>query len=413
MLKAMLQLCLVVLLSLFIAACGGGSKSGKDQENPDPAVSSAIKDMLGEEWSVFQDQWGFSKGGVAVRLMTPLGNYFASVGQGDNIDKNVHFRGASTTKTFTAASIMLMYQQGLLDLEDTVDSLIPGTSRPYLPDTPEYNLPYKNLITIRHLLENRAGVFDMTNDRIPPDADAPFAGMYYLDYVMEIQGQKEHTFTIDELVGVTARYGRPYTVPGGKFHYSNIGFSMLGKIIERVSGMSYEEYVRTTFIEPLGLNNTSFPSLGTERDLPWPYAEGFTVYEGEAYETTEKNPSSGVASGNVITTPRDLSLWISLLLSGKAGVSPENAAMMMDVSATGEEHVWYGLGITYTEGLGFGHNGGGAGYLTMMRYDPADNVAAVSFASVVVAEDIYALLDFMVSTAKKARALAGYPPHIQ
>lgn len=408
MTKMMLRIFLVLFLVPLVTGCGGGSGSDGSVENPNPAVRDAIQTMLAKEWSAFQRTWNLSQGGVAVRLITPSGDYFTSVGMGENVGSSIHFRGASTTKTFTAASIMLMHQQGLLNIDHPADALIPGTSMTYLPDTPEYAVPYKSRITIRQLLEHRAGVFDLTNDPIPPGVDAPYAGMIYADYVMETLGQPEHTFTFDELVGVAAKHGLSYWPPGSGFHYSNIGYAMLGKIIERVSGMSYAAYVHKTFTAPLGLRNTKFPDLGNETSLPHPHAEGFTLYQGETYETTAKNPSHSVAEGNVVTTPRDLSLWISLLLSGRAGLRPDTVAMMMDVLATGERHVWYGLGITYTEGLGYGHNGGQMGYVTVMRYDPASEVAVVMFSSVTVADDIYNQLDFLINTARNARALAGY-----
>lgn len=408
MIKILLRVCLVLFLVSLATSCGGGSGADGGAENPNPDVRDAIQAMLAEEWSAFQQKWSFSQGGVAVRLITPSGDYFTSVGMGENVRSNIHFRGASTTKTFTAASIMLMHQQGLLNIDHAVDAFIPGTTKTYLPNTPDYAVPYKSRITIRQLLEHRAGVFDVTNSPVPPNVDAPYAGMFYLDYVMDTLDQPEHTFTFDELVGVVARHGLSYWPPGGGYHYSNIGYAMLGKIIERISGMSYAQYVRKTFVVPLGLRNTTFPDLGSDTSLPSPYAEGFTVFQGETYETTAKNPSHSVAEGNILTTPRDLSLWINLLLSGRAGLRPDVAAMMMDVSATGEHHVWYGLGITFTEGLGFGHNGGQAGYMTVMRHDPASEVSVVIFSSVIVADDIYSQVDFLIDAARKAKRLAGY-----
>ena len=401
--KMLIRASLVLLVAVLTASCGGSGTN----DNPNPAIKSAIDNMLTQEWSTFQQTWKFSQGGIAVRLITPSGNYFSNVDLGYYTSSQLHFRGASTTKTFTAAAIMLMNQRGQLNIDDTVDSLIPGTSKTYLPNTADYAVPYKGGITIRQLLDHRAGVFDVTNDRIPTTVTAPYAGQYYVDYVLDTQGQ-DHTFTFDELVSVVSSNHLSYFPPETAFHYSNTGYSMLGKIIERVSGLSYAEYVRENFIKPLGLANTQFPDSGSQTTLPRPYAEGFTIIGGKIYETTEANPSRSVAEGNVITTPRDLSLWISLLLSGKAGLNADSVAMMMHVLATGEHHEWYGLGITYTEGLGYGHNGGTAGYMTLMRYDPASKVSVVVFSSVLQADDLYSEGDLLVDVAKKAKALSGY-----
>lgn len=392
---------LAAFLVLLAAGCGHGPDSELD-------IKDRIRSILDQEWLMFQDRHGFSEGGLVIYLMTPEDDLSASTGMEKEAVENVFFRGASTTKTFTAASIMLMHQQGLVNIDDFITDSIPGTVMPYLPDTPEYQVPHKNRITIRHLLEHRAGVFDVSNDPVPEGVEAPYAGMHYIDYVKYELGRENHTFTFDELAGVAARHGLSYWEPGSGFHYSNTGYSMLGKIIERVSSMDYGWYVQETFTRPLGLDNTRFPHLGTDTHLPSPYARGFTLYQGQIHETTLDNMSPHVAEGNVITTPRDLAGWIRLLLSGKAGLELEAIEMMMDVRPTDEFHDVYGLGITRTEGVGYGHNGGHAGYLTVMRYNPEDEVSVVLFSSALAAEDLFGQLDFMLDVVRKIREVAGY-----
>lgn len=400
---------LIYLLALIVAltASCAGSGSSNNQDNPNSDIKAAIDQMLTQKWQAFKDAGEFYQGGMAVRLITPSGNYYSSVDLGNYPSDQLHFRGASTTKTFTAAAIMLMHQRGQLNIDDTVVSQIPGTANTYLPNSADYAVPNKSVITIRQLLSHRAGIFDVTNDSIPSTAIAPYAGKRYVDYVLETQGDA-HTFTFDELVGVVSSHQLSYFVPGAAFHYSNTGYSMLGKIIERVSGQSYAEFIAANFVKPLGLKNTQFWDVGSKMDLPWPYAQGFTKIDTTVYDTTQANPSRSVAEGNVITTPRDLSLWVSLLLSGQAGLNATTLAMMMDIMATDEHHVWYGLGITYTQGLGYGHNGGTAGYMTVMRYDPVSQVSVVVFTSVLQVNDLYGQGDLLIEVAKQAKALSGY-----
>ena len=396
----------IVLIAAFSMLLAAGCEQGPD---PEPDVQDRIKSLLDQEWTAFQQEHGFTDGGLGIHLMTPDGDLFASSGLGKEADADIHFRGASTTKTFTAASIMLMHQKGLVNIDDFVTDNIPGTSRPYLPDTPEYQIPNKDRITIRHLLEHRAGVFDVDNDPVPEEADAPYAGMHYIEYVKSEPGRENHTFTFDELAGVAAGHGLSYWEPGTGFHYSNTGYSLLGKIIERASNMDYGRYVQETFVQPLGLDNTYFPYLGTDTHLPSPYARGFTLCQGQFTETTRDNMSPHVAEGNIITTPGDLSRWINLLLSGKAGLEGDIIAMMTDVRPTDEFHGVYGLGMTRTAGIGYGHNGGYPGYLTIMRHNPEDGVAVVLFATALDAQDLIGQLDFMVNVVRKARETAGYP----
>ena len=398
-------MCMAILFSLFSPS---PSTAGDTPVYGD-TVTIEIRKLIAKELGIFHQKHNFSQGGLAVRLITPKGDYFAAVGMGKDIDEHIHFRAASTTKTFTAASIMLMHQQGLLHIDDFVVDNIPSTSRPYLPNIPEYDIPHKNQITIRHLLGHRAGVFDVSNDDIPESANAPYAGKRYTDYIRDTLGDDHHTFTFDEMVGVVAANSLSYWPPGEGFHYSNTGYSILGKIIERISGMSYGEYVRRTFTGPLKLADTRFPDMGTDTALPSPYAAGYTLLGGRILETTEDNMSQAVAEGNVITTPQDLSRWITLLLSGRAGLSKKTVAEMMNVSKTGEHHVWYGLGITKTVGLGFGHNGGHVGYMTVLRYDPEAEVTVLVFTSFLVADDFTGQGEFLIDVAIKAREKAGYP----
>ena len=375
-------------------------------------IEANMEEMLSRELSAFRDTTGLEQGGIAVYVATPENDCFAASGFAEGIDANTHFRAASTTKTFTAASVMLLYSRGMLDIDDTVVSSIPGTDTPYLPDTPEYDVPYKDRITIRQLLGHRAGVFDVSNDPIPESADAPYAGQSYIEYVREVKGDDNHTFTFDELAGVISCNDLSYFEPGEGFHYSNTGYLMLGKIIERVSGQSFADFVRTSFVEPLGLENTSFPVRGTDTEIPAPYASGYTLFGGEIFETTLDNMSPHVAEGNVITTPSDLSRWFTLLLSGRAGFDMDIVHEMTDVQPTHEHHVWYGLGITMTPGLGYGHNGGHIGYMTVARYDPADSVSVVVFSSFLAPEYFEQQGELLIRTAREAKEICGYDAFI-
>jgi D-alanyl-D-alanine carboxypeptidase len=348
------------------------------------------------------------KGGMAVQIISPKGSYFASANLGPQANEGIHFRGASTTKTFTAASILLLQQQGKLNIDDTLVTRIPGTSTPYVPDLPAYDIPYKDKITIRQILGHRAGVFDISNTDIPDDAKAPYAGKSYLSYIRQDLKQDDHTFTFDELVGVVATNRLSYFAPGTGFHYSDTGYSILGKIIERVSGKDYAAFVQEYFLSPYGLANTSFPSRGNEQVIPAPFAEGYVWFGGETMATTRDNMSAHVAEGNVITTPRDLARWGQLLYSGKAGLEKKYVDLMTDLKPTGESHLVYGLGTEYTSGLGHGHNGGHLGYLTLMRYDPLKDVAVVAFTSGFDASDIYYEAFLLSDTLIAARQMLGY-----
>jgi D-alanyl-D-alanine carboxypeptidase len=375
--------CLVLLLVLTAFLPVSSAKASG------PVSSATLQSMVEQSWSEYKQSQSITAGGMAVNIITPSAQYFAHSGFNRTPEPGAtHFRGASTTKTFTAAAILLLHQQGVINIDHTIVDLIPGTVIPYVPTTADYNIPYKSQITIRQLLGHRAGVFDVTNDAIPETAQAPYAGQRYLEYVMNTLGRVEHTFTFDELVGVAAANQLSYFEPGAGYHYSNTGYSILGKIIERASGQSYAEFLQHNFLTPNGLDKTSFPHVGVDVALPSPYADGYSFEDGETHKTTRSNMSANTAEGNVITTPDNLATWGRLLFSGQAGLNQETVAMMTDVQTTGQHGANYGLGCTFNEGLGYGHNGGHEGYLTLLRYNPENGVAIVIFCSVINFDDL-------------------------
>jgi len=111
----------------------------------------------------------------------------------------------------------------------------------------------------------------------------------------------------------------------------------------------------------------------------------------------------------VRSTPADLAKWVKLWLSGQAGLEKTYVNMMKQVKATGEFHQYYGLGCVYTPGLGFGHNGGHIGYMTVMRYDEAQDVAILMVATAFNADNMEGEGNFMYQLGYKSKELLGYP----
>ncbi|MGD6806697.1 MAG: serine hydrolase domain-containing protein [Candidatus Bathyarchaeia archaeon] len=370
-----------------------------------PNYAEQISSMMDKKWNEYAADKPEFNGTLSMRIISPKGEFFVTTNP-DNITGDVHFRGASTTKTFTAAAILLLHQEGRLNIDDKITQTIPGKDVPYVPDSIDYAIPYKENITIRQLLGHTAGVFDVSNTPIPENVSAPYAGLYYIDYIKE--SEPEHAFTFDELVGVVSTNQLAYFPPGEGYHYSNTGYSLLGKIIERVSGMDYASFVDQQLLQPNGLKNTSFATLANERQLPAPYAQGYTYVEGKIYETTQDNMSPHIAEGNVITTADDLCRWGKLLYTGQAGIKDDLVAQMIDVKPTGEEHKVYGLGTEYAEGLGFGHNGAHAGYMTVMRYDEKTDIAIVIYASILNADDLYGQMEIMYEIGRQSKQILGY-----
>ena len=396
------KMCAMLLAVMLLAACGSSDTPEFTQEG--------LQETLSAEWRAYSKDKPNFVGGLAMQILSPKGEYFLSTGMGQAMTNAHHFRTASCTKTFTAAAIMLLQQRGKLNVEDRIVDNIPGTDTPYVPTTADFNIPNKDRITIRMLLMHRAGVFDVTNDELPDRVPDPYKKKVYPDVILK--QDPNHQFTLDELIGVDAAYQLSYPfVPGRDYHYSNTGYSILGKIIERVSGKAYGDFVKTELMVPNGLLNSSLPADAFDQGLPSPFVDGF-VWDGSALENaTISNMSVNIAEGNVITTPRDLVRWCYRLLRGEGGLSKTTVEMMKSGMPSGGSGT-YGLGISYSPQLSYGHSGAHAGYLTLMFYRPESDVTFVVFSNVWNLSDgltsIGGQLTAMAEAANKVLAQMGY-----
>lgn len=379
-----------------LASCGGG-------HTPAESAEAKLTRVVDSQWGKFASSL---PGGLSIAVITPNGEYFASTLDGATAD--TYFRGASTTKTFTAAAVMLLQQRGMLDIKQVLTANIPGTTRPYVPATPDFAIPYKDRITIEQLLRHRAGVFDVGNTDVPATANAPYAGQRYVDWVEDTQGEM-HSYTLDEMVGVVARNDLVGGLPGDAFRYSNTGYSLLAKIVEQVSEKTFAQFVHEELLVPNGLDKTTFPDDGRAQNLPVPFFEGTTRVGGVLYPTTHRNVSWGVGEGNVVTTPSNLARWFRRLIKGDAGLTMQAIASMRACEPTNEIHVSYGLGLGCDPvDLGVGHNGGITGYMTTARHDTVNDVTIVVFATVLDADNLMTEAMMLYETARQARTVLGY-----
>jgi len=389
----------VILAATILTAC---ASSGAPQPDPE----AALQEMVAAKWAAYSASIGYpGAGGAVLYVSTPSGVHFASTGM-ENASPGIHFRIASNTKTFTAAAIMLLHQRGLLHVDDLITANIPGTSTPYVPDTANYAIPNKGSITIRKVLSHRAGVFDVTNEIIPAGAPCPYAGQSYL-----LTQDMSRQFSFDELVGVVATCQVSYSTPAeDEYHYSNTGYSLLGKIIERVSGLSYSDFVMRNLVVPNQLTETSSPSLFTETSIPAPFAVGYSldyIGSGKLVATVSDNMSPNTAEGNLISTPEQLAHWNRALLTGRSGLDETTVGLMKCTVPAGAPNC-YGLGFQLFPGLGYGHTGAHNGYMSVMLYDPANDVSLVLFFSLLDYDAMGAEGRLLFDIATQARAILGY-----
>jgi D-alanyl-D-alanine carboxypeptidase len=373
---------LVQLVFILIAVPAFISCSKKDADYV-PATDSLIRSNLqavaDQMITDYRSEFPGFPGGLALKIISKKGSFFVSSGFSEAITDQYHFRLASLTKVFTSTSIILLAQQGKLNIDAKITDTIPGTNMTYIPMDANYNIPFRDQITIRLLLEHNAGVFDVSNALIPDTitVPVPYKGQWYIGYVMG--PEPKHTFSFDELVGVVSTCKLFIFPPGQGHHYSNTGFSILGKIIERVSGMSYSQFVTENIFKPMGMNSSFAPFKGDDQMIPPPFIRGFK-YSPAVVECTESNISANVAEGSLISNADELSRFMRSLLRGEGVLSSVFVNnYMLVIPKTSFDNLNYALGITYAQNLGWGHTGSHEGYYTRMVSDPVNDITIVAF----------------------------------
>ena len=260
------------------------------------------------------------------------------------------FRIGSITKVFTSLTTLTLVEDGLVDLDAPAGQYV---SRVPVPDD----------VTVRDLMRHTSGIYDIVEDRsFWPPFDEP-----------------DRVWTAEEVVAVVADQPSMFE-PGSEFSYSSTNYTILGVLIEEVTGQQYHEVVRERIIGPLGLSSTYLAGFEDGPEVFDPYE-----HEGNAdYDYTSVASVAG-SSGGMVSSAEDLHVLFTALFDDQI-VSPALVAQTID----GDE---YGLGMQLVEsdqGL-FGHSGGMPGYSTFVRHSPESGVTALLVATDPEADRSYAV----------------------
>jgi len=252
------------------------------------------------------------------------------------------FRIASHSKTFTGVACQQLVAEGKLRLDDEARIHVPE-----LADSP------MGKVTVRELLGHTSG---MTRD----GRDCTFWAL-------------EKTFPDrDELLVTIQNEG--YILPANDhFKYSNIGYSLLGLIIENAAGESYRDYVTRTIVKPLGLTKTG-PDLDFDRLEE--FAKGYTskAHGWDRREIDHIDTFAESSATGFFSTAEELSAYFEALLDGDDRLIDDDAKRRMrQVHWRVTDESSYGLGLSITKVNGttyYGHSGGYPGHITMSKFDP-------------------------------------------
>ena len=249
------------------------------------------------------------------------------------------FRIGSVTKTFTAALILQLVDEKKLQLTQTIDKFLP-------------QVPNANKITIEQILSHRSGIPNISR------AQNAERNVNTLPMTKE-----EHLALIINT--------KPDFEPGTKSNYSNSGYFVLGLIIEKITGKSYESILHDKIIKKLGLKDTYLATGNI--DVNKNEALTYFIVPGSKNwkQVPETHPSLLFSAGAIVSTPSDMAKFILALFDGKI-ISKESLSQMTKLR-DGE-----GFGLVtfpYNGKTFYGHTGGADNYGAWMMYLPEEKLA--------------------------------------
>jgi CubicO group peptidase (beta-lactamase class C family) len=267
----------------------------------------------------------------------------ADLENGIPIEPNMVLRLGSITKQFTAAAILMLAEQGKLSLDDPLTK--------FLPDYPEVG----QAVTVEHLLTHTSGIVSYTG----------------IPNYMETEIARE--LTVDELVAVFRDLPVEFA-PGEQFAYNNSGYVLLGAIIEKVSGMSYEEFIQQKIFDPVGMTRSYYGSHS--RIIPG-RVSGYDGESGEYENAHYLSMTQPYAAGSLLSTVGDMLRWNTALFGGKVVSQASLEKMIAPYELNDGESTGYAYGIGVREVRGkhtIAHGGGIFGFSTDALYIPEEKI---------------------------------------
>ena len=250
------------------------------------------------------------------------------------VSEATRYRIGSITKMFTAAMIFQLVEENKLKLSDTLDKFFP-------------QIPNAEKITLAQMLGHRSGIFNVTAN---PD----------------FHSSKTQSKTRDEMVALIAK-AKPAFEPGEKAQYSNSNYVLLGYIVEKAGGRSYEDALKQRITSKIGLKDTylgtGYPDASKNEAFSYSFISDWK-------QESDIHLSIPGGAGAIISTPNDLTKFIQALFDGKI-VSKESLEQMKPRDK-------YGLGINLYPIGGktfYGHSGGMDGFRSLLLYLPEEKLS--------------------------------------
>jgi CubicO group peptidase (beta-lactamase class C family) len=325
--KFILLLISTILVFGVLFALWQGGKPRKPKKNPRGDYSYAI------EYSEYRIQQVMKQKhlpGVVVILVDDQDIIWeetyglANLEEDQPAESDTVYRLWSVAKAFTAIETMRLVEDGLVDLDTPITEYIPGFAIPS-------RFPNSEPITIRSILTHRSGL--------------PRNGCHRVDFSPNI---------LADLVTSLEDCNQVYPV-GYHYKYSNIGFDLLGYLVEEIRGRPFPDYLRDELLLPIGMANSAF--LRSYLPTPLEVAPGYEFYEGEYYPY-EQGDITSVPSGNLYSTIEDMEKFVKFIFrdgeaDGEQLIDPTTLkAMFVEQATSMRDPEPMGLGWKTTRVLG-------------------------------------------------------------
>lgn len=315
--------------------------------------------------------------------------------------KDALFWIASTSKPFVSSAVMMLVEQGRLDLDKPVTDYLPDFRPSLAPQPGQQGQPTQPVITLRQLLSHTSGLPGVSPSETP-------------------------TLDVSPLSDRVASYGKLSLLfpPGTGFSYGNADVNTAAYVVEKVSGMPYDTFIKTRLLGPLGMKDTSFcPNAAQLKRLATAYIadkDGKTLVETPLtilrYPLDDCAHRFAIPAGGLFSTANDLALFARMMLNGGEldgrrylsassieamthNVVPETARKTIPLSEP-PTNLGYGLGWGVSLNGDYFHPGTS---MTDIRIDPTRKVATILLFQLTT-NDSFTLRDALLTASDKRYA---------
>ena len=262
-----------------------------------------------------------------------------------DMSTNNIFEIGSNTKQFTAVAIMMLAEEGKLNLNDTITK--------YFNDYPTHG----HTIKIHHLLSHTSGLASFTSSD-------------------EWYENRNNEMTQEEFMNLFKKTPMLFA-PGEKYYYSNTGYFLLGMIIEKISEKPYNDYIDENIFKKVGMKNSTFMN---KHKIIKNRAMGHDKIKDKFIKSDEMLDSHAYSAGAILSTTYDLYLWNRAIVQNKliSKESKELAFTNYEISNGKYANYGYGWAINEINGTStIEHSGGTFGSLSNLIYLPENDVFVV------------------------------------